>query len=87
MPPIADRPDDDSLKRFVLMLVAHARAAATRRVPGEPDRYLPGRDERHAREALMPATVFLGLATYGDDELAAIFGVPLEQFVAQLASG
>ena len=35
----------------------------------------------------MPATVFLGLATYGDDELAAIFGVPLEQFVAQLTSG
>jgi IrrE N-terminal-like domain len=78
-PHIAERPNGDPLKRFVCGLVLYARDVLTGQLPGEPQRYLPQRAERFAREALIPRDEFAALAHHDDPELADLFGVPPEQ--------
>jgi hypothetical protein len=51
----------------------------TGQLPGEPHHYLPARDERYARECLLPPRAFRALADRPDTELAERFSVPLEQ--------
>jgi hypothetical protein len=43
----------------------------------------PARAERYARELLMPTDDFVPLAGLADPELAALFGVPVEQVGAR----
>src|SRR3954464_9073890 len=72
-PPIGDLPDGDPLKTFVCFLALYARDVHTGELPGDPTRYVPGRGERYARAALMPAHEFSALQHRSDHELATRF--------------
>jgi uncharacterized protein DUF955 len=62
--------------RFACALALHAFEVATGLEPGPFDQR---RAERFARALLMPADEFLAVAGQSDAELAARFGVPIEQ--------
>ena len=83
VPTIAHATHDDFVRRFVLLLVAYARDVEGGHLPGEPGRFLPGRAERYVRAALLPERPFQRLWSLGDEELARIFRVPLEQIVSR----
>ena len=79
VPTIANRPDNDPLKRFVSHLILYARDAQGGRLAGEPHHYLADRAERYVRAQLLPARTFHRLWELQDPELAGISGVPVEQ--------
>jgi len=78
--PDVDRlPDGHPLKTFVCFLALYARDVLIGELPGDPSRYRPACGERYAREALIPIREFGALAHRSDRDLAARFGVPVEQ--------
>jgi hypothetical protein len=84
-PHIAQRPDGDPIKRFVCFLALYARDVLSGQLPAEPRHYLPARAERYARACLLPEREFRARANCPDHELAAHFGVPLEQVATRRA--
>jgi hypothetical protein len=63
----------------VCFLALYARDVLTSELPGDPWRYRPACGERYAREALIPRREFFSVCNRSDVELAARFGVPIEQ--------
>jgi hypothetical protein len=77
---LAELDESDPLVRFACALAVHAFEIDTGLIEGPFDQ---ARAERYARELLMPADDFAPLVALADAELAALFGVPVEQVRAR----
>jgi hypothetical protein len=77
---LAELDESDPLVRFACALAVHAFEIDTGLIEGPFDQ---ARAERYARELLMPADDFAPLAGLADLDLAALFGVPVEQVGAR----
>jgi hypothetical protein len=73
---LAERDESHPLVRLTCALALHAFELHTGLIEEPIDQ---SRAERYARELLMPADDFAPLAGLTDAELAALFGVPIEQ--------
>jgi hypothetical protein len=73
---LAERDGSHPLVRLTWALTLHAFELRTGLIEGPVDE---SRAERYARELLMPADDFAPLVGLTDAELAAAFGVPIEQ--------
>jgi hypothetical protein len=77
---LAGRDGSEPLVRFACALALYAFEIHVGLIDGPFDQ---ARAERYARELLMPADDFMRLAGLTDSELAALFGVPVEQVWAR----
>jgi hypothetical protein len=77
---LAERDESEPLVRFACALALHAFELHTGLSEGPFDQ---ARAERYAREVLMPAEDFRPLIWLKDAELAALFGVPMDQVWAR----
>jgi hypothetical protein len=73
---LAERDVSEPLVRFACTLALHAFEIHSSLIQGPFDQ---ARAERYARDLLMPADDFAPLAGSADADLAALFGVPVEQ--------
>jgi hypothetical protein len=73
---LAELDESDPLVRFACALAVHAFEIDTGLLGGP---FVQARAECYARQLLMPADDFVPLAGLADPELAALFGVPVEQ--------
>lgn len=79
-PHLQERPDDDPERRFVSAMLLYYHAIDRGELPGP---YTDADAELYARAALVVDEDFAASRYLGDEELAARYGVPIEQIVAK----